>query len=209
MPPASAEPVTIAILAKAPVPGFAKTRLAPVLGVDGAARLQARLIERAVATAAAAANGPMTLWTTGEDHPLFRRMHLRSGIAVGRQPDGDLGARMLAACSAAKSPVIVIGTDCPALTPEHLRMAADDLRGGIEVVILPVEDGGYGLIGMRQPQPALFSAMPWSTVAVMAETHRRLRQLGLAWRELTRLWDVDVPEDLERLRREGLAELID
>jgi glycosyltransferase A (GT-A) superfamily protein (DUF2064 family) len=50
--------------------------------------------------------------------------------------------------------------------------------------------------------------MPWSTVAVMAETRRRLRQLGLAWRELARLWDVDVPEDLDRLRRDGPAGLL-
>jgi glycosyltransferase A (GT-A) superfamily protein (DUF2064 family) len=51
--------------------------------------------------------------------------------------------------------------------------------------------------------------MPWSTVTVMGETRRRLRQLGLVGRELTRLWDVDVPEDLDRLRRDGLAGLLD
>jgi uncharacterized protein len=204
---ASIEPVAIGILAKAPVPGFAKTRLAPTLGLDGAAELQARLIERAAATAMAAATGPMTLWTT-EDHPLFRRMHLRFGVTLARQPDGDLGARMLAAINAANGPAMVIGTDCPALAPDHLRIAADDLRAGVDVVILPVEDGGYALIGMRRPHPALFSAMPWSTVTVLAETRRRLTHLGLAWRELTRLWDVDVPDDLERLRRAGLAGLI-
>jgi rSAM/selenodomain-associated transferase 1 len=204
---ASAEPIAVAVLAKAPVPGFAKTRLAPVLGADGAAQLQARLIERAVETATAAATGPLTLWTA-QEHPLFRRLHLRTGITLARQPEGDLGVRMLATFTAAKGPAIVIGTDCPALTSDHLRIAADDLRAGIDVVILPVEDGGYGLIGMRQPQPALFSAMPWSTVTVMAETRRRLRQLGLAWRELARLWDVDVPEDLDRLRRDGPAGLL-
>jgi len=206
---ASVEPVALAVLAKAPVPGFAKTRLEPALGADGAARLQARLIERAVDIVTAAATGPLTLWTTGDDHPLFRRLHLRTGIALARQPDGDLGARMLATFNAAKGPAIVIGTDCPALTSDHLRMAADDLRGGIDVVILPVEDGGYALIGTRRPQPALFSAMPWSTVTVMGETRRRLRQLGLVGRELTRLWDVDVPEDLDRLRRDGPAGLLD
>ena len=204
---ASIEPVAIGILAKAPVPGFAKTRLAPTLGLDGAAELQARLIERAAATAMTAATGPITLWTT-EDHPLFRRMHLRFGVTLACQPDGDLGTRMLAAINAANGPAMVIGTDCPALTPDHLRIAADDLRAGVDVVILPVEDGGYALIGMRRPQPALFSAMPWSTVTVLAETRRRLTRLGLAWRELTRLWDVDVPDDLERLRRAGLAGLI-
>jgi uncharacterized protein len=207
MPRASAEPITLAILARAPVPGLAKTRLASALGPDGAAQLQARLIERAVETAVRAAIGLVTLWTT-HDHPLFRRMHLRTGVALATQPAGDLGARMLVAIEAAHGPAIVIGTDCPALTVDHLRMAADDLRAGIEVVIGPVEDGGYGLIGMRVPQPALFSAMPWSTVTVLAETRRRLMDLGLTWRELPRLWDVDVPDDLERLRAEGFAGLI-
>jgi len=204
----SIEPVAVAILAKAPVPGSAKTRLAPVLGLDGAAQLQARLIERAAETATAARIGPVTLWTT-QDHPLFRRLHLRLAVGLARQPDGDLGARMLAAFITVNAPAIVIGTDCPALTAEHLRMAADDLRGGIDVVLLPVDDGGYALIGTRRPQSALFSEMAWSTVTVMAETRRRLRQLGLAWRELARLWDVDVPEDLERLREIGLGGLIE
>jgi rSAM/selenodomain-associated transferase 1 len=204
---ASTEPVAIAILAKAPVPGLAKTRLAPTLGPHGAARLQGRLVERAVETAVAAATGPVSLWIT-EAHPLFRRLHLRFGVALAVQPAGDLGTRMLAAIDAATRPVMVIGTDCPALTSDLLRLAAADLRAGIDVVILPVDDGGYALIGMRRPHSALFSGMRWSTVTVLAETRRRLTRLGLAWRELPRLWDVDVPDDLERLHREGLAGLI-
>ena len=43
----------------------------------------------------------------------------------------------------------------------------------------------------------------------MAETRRRLTRLGLSWREPARLWDVDLPEDIERLRREGLAALME
>jgi hypothetical protein len=51
--------------------------------------------------------------------------------------------------------------------------------------------------------------MAWSTAGVMAETRRRLTQLSLSWREPARLWDVDLPEDVERLKREGLAALMD
>jgi glycosyltransferase A (GT-A) superfamily protein (DUF2064 family) len=51
--------------------------------------------------------------------------------------------------------------------------------------------------------------MPWSTAGVMAETRRRLTHLSLSWREPARLWDVDLPEDVERLKREGLAALMD
>jgi uncharacterized protein len=203
------EGVAIAILAKAPVPGLAKTRLAPVLGVDGAANLQARFIVHTVRTAQSAALGPVTLWVAPDQHhPLFQAIAASPGVALAAQPEGDLGARMMAALETARGPAIVVGTDCPALTPEHLRAAALALVDGIDVVIIPVEDGGYGLIGMQRPQPALFEGMIWSTSSVMAETRGRLSRFGLSWREPARLWDVDRPADLDRLAGAGLASLM-
>src|SRR5262245_16729902 len=134
---AMVEPIAIAILAKAPLVGFAKTRLTPALGAERAAMLQARMIERTVETARAAAIGPITVWAGSDDqHPIFQML----GIKVLRQPEGDLGDRMYAAVEAAGGPVLVIGTDCPALTAEHLRIAAGVLRDGLDVVILPVDD---------------------------------------------------------------------
>jgi uncharacterized protein len=204
------EPVALAILAKAPVAGSVKTRLIPALGAGGAAALHARLIERTVATACAAAIGPVTLWVTPVvPHPCFIALASRFQIALAGQPDGDLGARMLAACRAAAGPAIVIGTDCPALTASHLRQAADVLRDGHDVVIIPAQDGGYVLIGSRQPQPNLFAGMTWSTDQVMVETRHRLARERLTWRELPHLWDVDRPDDLARLRTAGLAHLLD
>ena len=113
---------------------------------------------------------------------------------------------MLAALAAAGGPALVIGTDCPAMMPAHLRMAAEMLRGGADAVVCPAEDGGYVLIGMRKPLPALFAGMTWGTAGVMAETRRRLRYQQLAWQEPATLWDVDVPEDLPRLRGFGLLD---
>jgi rSAM/selenodomain-associated transferase 1 len=201
------EPVAIAVLAKAPIPGFAKTRLIPVLGDDGAARLQARLIERAVATACAAGIGSVTVWATPDPtHAIFQALRIRHGVSLARQDDGDLGARMLAASIAANGPVLVIGTDCPALTADHLRTAAAVLRDGSEAVLFPAEDGGYVLIGTQRPLPALFADMAWSTADVMAQTRQRLKAAGLSWQEPVMLWDVDVPADLPRLRDVGLAD---
>jgi rSAM/selenodomain-associated transferase 1 len=201
------EPVAIAVLAKAPNPGFAKTRLIPMLGEDGAARLQARLIERAVAAACAAGIGPVTVWATPDPtHKIFQTLRARHHLALARQCDGDLGARMLAAITAANGPTLVIGTDCPALTADHLRTAAVILREGSDAVVFPAEDGGYVLIGMRQPQPALFANMQWSTADVMAQARQRLRAGGLSWQEPVTLWDVDLPADLERLHDVGLGE---
>ena len=198
------EAVAVAVLAKAPIPGFAKTRLIPVLGTEGAATLQARLTERAVATACGAGIGPVTLWGAPDEyHATFQAIRAHHGIALARQPEGDLGARILAALMAANAPALVIGTDCPALTAGELRTAADVLRGGTDVVIFPTADGGYALIGALRPEPALFSDMRWSTAGVMEETRRRLKRLGLSWREPAELWDVDEPADLERLRKLG------
>jgi rSAM/selenodomain-associated transferase 1 len=199
--------VGIAILAKAPIPGFAKTRLIPALGPDGAAMLQQRLTERAVATACAAGPGPLTLWATpDESHASFQALAATHEIILRRQPDGDLGARMLTATQ--DGPTLVIGTDCPALTSAHLQLCAEELRNGLDAVIISAEDGGYVLIGTRRPIPELFTDMMWSTDTVMAETRRRLARHGLSWREPLLLWDIDVPEDLARLDASSFDELL-
>jgi uncharacterized protein len=168
-----------------------------------------RLVEHSVATACAARIGPVALWgAPDESHPLFQTIGARLGVALARQGGGDLGERMLSAVAAADMPVLVIGTDCPALTADHLRMAADILRSGADAAIIPAEDGGYALIGLRAPAPTLFSQMHWSVPSVMEETRRRLRDLGMTWQEPVTLWDLDLPEDIERLRQIGLHHLI-
>lgn len=198
------EPVAVAILARAPLPGRAKTRLIPVLGAHAAAVLQERLTERATETACAAATGPVTLWGAPDiGHRTFADLAARFPVALARQPEGDLGARMLAAFEAADGPALVIGADCPALTPAHLRQAADVLRQVRDAVIIPAEDGGYVLIGSRRPQPALFGEMIWGADSVMTETRGRLRAAGLSFEELPPLWDIDREADFDRAEREG------
>src|SRR6476661_3380659 len=96
MPPPSDSAVSIAILAKAPVPGFAKTRLIPSIGAHAAAVLQERLTEQTVATAVAAGIGPVTLWAAPDArHPSFIKLVLQQRIMLKPQPQGDLGVRML------------------------------------------------------------------------------------------------------------------
>src|SRR5260370_35475251 len=119
------EPVAIAVLAKAPLPGFAKTRLIPALGAQGAALLQARLVEHTIGTACAARLGPVTLWAAPhESHPLFQTLGARFGVALARQGGGGLGARMLSAMVASSAPPLVTGTDCPPLMSAPSRAPA-------------------------------------------------------------------------------------
>lgn len=200
IPPNRTEAVGIAVFARAPRAGAAKTRLIPALGAAGAARLQRRLTLRTLATALGAGLGPVTLWVAPDDRHRFFRSLRRRGLPLRCQSGADLGARMAAAFTAEQGPVLLIGTDCPALAPEDLRACADALRSGNDAVFLPAEDGGYVLVGLRRPQPRLFEQVDWSTDQVMAQTRERLRETGLSWSEPRTLWDVDRPEDLQRLQ---------
>jgi len=199
----STSPVAIAIMAKAPIPGTAKTRLIPSIGAHAAAVLQERLTERAITTALAANIGAVTLWCAPDiRHPSFFDLVMRLRVTLKPQPEGDLGARMLAAMAASGGPTLVIGTDCPALTAVHLRGAARALHDGAEVVLIPAEDGGYVLIGVRMAHPQLFSGISWGSATVLAETRAHIIALRLALAELPPLWDVDTESDLARLERE-------
>jgi len=182
----------IIVFAKAPVPGQAKTRLIPRLGAGGAARLHAGLTRHAVRTALAAGCGPVEVHGTAR-HSFFASLEVRFRLQRGR----DLGERMYHALSKARRPAIVIGTDCPVLTPADLRRAARWLRGGCEAVLAPAEDGGYALIGLRRAKRDLFEGIDWGGAQVYADTVRKLA--GYRWRALRRVWDVDRPEDLPRL----------
>lgn len=188
----------IIVFAKAPVPGQAKTRLIPRLGAWRAARLHQRLVRETVQTALAARCGAVELHGT-RTHSFFRSLKVPFRVQRGR----DLGERMYRALERARGPAIVIGTDCPALTAADLRRAQRYLRGGYQAVIAPAEDGGYALIALRRPRLDFFSDIEWGGARVYAETATRLG--GTRWRALRRVWDIDRPEDLERLRSLRLA----
>ena len=196
-------PAAVAVLAKAPVPGLAKTRLAPLLGDAGAARAQRGFILRTLATARQASTGALTLHCAlGVDHRLFQLLAQRHGVVCLPQAEGDIGERMAAVMTrhfAQKRlpPLLIVGTDSPVLTSEHLQQAADALQTH-DAVLIPAEDGGYVLIGLRLALPAVFEQVAWSTPRVMAQTRERLSAVGARWVELPTLWDVDEPQDWQR-----------
>lgn len=192
-------PVTLHLLAKAPLAGVAKTRLIPLLGPQGAADAHAELVCRSVNHACQALPADsVTLWTALEhEHPLFTQLRADYGIGLKPQPEGDLGARMRHALRDVPGPAMVMGSDCPRITPALIRLCATQLAHH-NVVILPAEDGGYGLIGTQDDYPTLFSDMPWGNEHIFAETRARLTACELTASYPKTIWDVDRPEDWQR-----------
>jgi rSAM/selenodomain-associated transferase 1 len=200
------------VFSKAPIPGQVKTRLIPSLGAQGAATLYERMVRHSLAIAVEASPGSVGLWCTPTmEDSFFKNCEKEFNVALHLQREGDLGKRMAHAFQETlkiSSHAILIGTDCPSLTLDDLRNARTILCEGRDAVIVPAEDGGYLLMGLRRYAPELFTGIAWGMETVLEETRHWLRVLGWKWHELPERWDVDRPEDVERLRNEGYTELI-
>ena len=193
----------IVIFAKAPQPGSVKTRLIPALGAEGAASLARRLLAHVLREALAADVGEVELCMSPAcADPAWQGVEITGAVHQTAQGDGDLGARMAhavrrvtQALPSADNPVLLVGTDCPALTALLLRQAAQQLKHH-NAVMLPAHDGGYVLLGLKSPCPELFEHMPWSTSAVAPETLRRMAALNMRVWQGPMLHDIDEPADL-------------
>lgn len=190
----------LAILAKAPLPGRVKTRLIPRLGAAGAAALHEALLRQTLETAVAAtAPASITLWTALEHrHDFFRQCRSHFGIRLRPQPRGDLGARMHAALAAMPRPGLLIGSDCAMLDAALLQRCQAALAMA-NCVLLPAEDGGYALVGMQRADRRLFADIDWGSERVMVQTRSRIATLGWTCACPATVWDIDRPEDLDRL----------
>jgi len=187
-----------------PTPGKVKTRLIPALGPDGAAELHRLLVSKALGVATELRSGfdcRITVCYTGAPQTTMAQWLGRQDFWMQR--GADLGQRMANAVRRAVDlgdrRVVVIGSDCPGLTPGTLRQAFDALTTH-EVALGPAHDGGYYLIGLRGRQDALFSGIDWGTSNVLAQTIARIRAHGLNHALLPKLTDIDRPDDLESLR---------
>ena len=203
--------IAIGIFAKAPIAGFAKTRLIPRLGAEGAARVQQIMIEQAVRTAIDSHVGPVSLWCVPDcSCEIFSLLAAKYSIQLYSQSGSDLGARMLRAFEVltARWPAILIGCDCPVLQPSDLRKCGSVLGQAHDVAFIPTEDGGYALIGATKLWPQLFRDIPWGSPGVMAETRSRAMTTGLRIAEPVTLWDVDTPEDFDRASALGLLNTV-
>lgn len=187
--------------AKAPRPGRVKTRMRPELDDQSCAALHRRLVAYTFDKLSQTELCPLELWVDEPHYDGFF-VELSPHRPVHRQRGADLGARMyhaLAAALADYERVVLVGSDCPFLSTDHIEDALARLGAGDDVVLGPALDGGYVLIGARRVDNALFSGVPWGTGGVLAATRGQLRALAWRWSELTPLADIDTAADLKLL----------
>lgn len=203
----------IAVMAKAPRIGEVKTRLAASLSPETAAGLSACFIRDAAGNIAAASReAPIDgyiAYSPADAEPEFRTLLSdRTGLLPSRRAGlaaslSDAATDLLAA---GYGSVCLVNSDSPTLPTSVLVDAARILSGpGDRIVLGPAEDGGYYLIGLKEPHPRLFEEIAWSTASVFAQTRDRAREIGLEPAVLPRWYDIDDLDSLRRLKAELLA----
>lgn len=204
----------VIVMAKAPRAGEAKTRLAPPLTDEQAARLAACLFADTVALALDAGAAVVVAYAPADGRAsLEKALRLTSieeasgelfwleqrGEGLGERLDGVVAR----AFAGGFGPLLLVGADSPTLPPSFLTNALAELADGrADVALGGTDDGGYYAVGLRAPAPGIFDTVEWSTPRAYAQTARNAARLSLRLCELPRWYDVDTPADLARLRTE-------
>ena len=194
----------VIVFARAPRAGQAKTRLIPALGADGAASFyRCLLLDRCDQMRALDDVAAIVAFTPDDAHSELAE--LLPSIPLWAQGDGDLTARLVRATNRAFAegygPVLVMDSDSPTLPPSFVADAIAALQAGErDAMIVPATDGGYVLLGLNQPSPAVFEAIPWSSDQVLATTLARAEAAGLSVGLMPAWRDIDEPEDVDWLR---------
>ena len=185
----------IIIFVKAPRPGFVKTRLAATIGNEAACDAYCQLTENVLANLAPLPH--LEIRFTPDDAEKEIPQWLRDDWTAHPQGNGDLGDRMHQAFTEVNSPAIIIGSDCPQVELSDFRTAAKALQTH-DAVIGPATDGGYWLIGLNAPCPALFEGVEWGSDSVLQSTLVKAHEAGLSVEILRKLTDVDTGADWEK-----------
>lgn len=191
-------------MAKSPVAGRVKRRLARDIGDVAAIRFYRGTLARTVLRLGADPRWRTYLAVAPDTAVTAPCWPSHSGVTRVPQGAGDLGARMQALFDGLPpGPVIIVGSDIPAIRPNHIARAFK-LLGRADAVFGPAPDGGYWLVGLKRSPRRLapFAGIPWSTEEALAATLANLSGQNVAFAPT--LSDVDTRKDY---RREGkLAE---
>ena len=191
------------IFVKHPVPGQTKTRLAASIGHEKALSIYRELLAYTLKVAQSTPYDKAVFY--GNDLPEVD-LWSEAGYPRFAQEGEDLGTRMQWAFewgfAEGYSSVIIIGSDCPAITLDHL-LEAKLVLSSKDFVMGPATDGGYYLLGMNTLFPPVFQHKSWSTDTVFTDTLKDLEAANLHVGLLPELSDVDTVEDLVGTFLEG------
>lgn len=189
----------LALFAKAAVPGRVKTRLTPALNPEQAAAFHDACVRQAWAKIRGVAGDGAFLFSDQEWEPWDEL----AGAQVRFQCGGDLGRRMhgcfVELAEEGFERIVIVGADSPTLPPTILREALDRLAEKQDAVLGPTEDGGYYAVGCLQPHPEMFAGVKWSSETTLVETRAAFDRVGYRTALLPEWWDVDTPDDLNRI----------
>jgi rSAM/selenodomain-associated transferase 1 len=195
------------VMAKEPLVGRTETRLSPPLSGQQATDLyRCLLLDTLELMTRVEGVQPIIAYLPSDAEPFFRRF-APPGFDFVPQLGDDLGERLdnvLTRClQMGCHQAVVMDSDSPTLPVAYLKQAFRQLDDPtVDVVLGPSDDGGYYLIGLKSPCPALFRGIVMSTPTVMEETLGRAQEQGLRVACLPRWYDVDTSEELERLIEE-------
>jgi rSAM/selenodomain-associated transferase 1 len=201
------------VMGRAPIAGTTKTRLIPLLGSGGAARAHRYMMLKTLRTVREASIGPCTLWCSPDtNHTLFTVLSERYGLAIQSQGSGDIGDKMLdiAFQHFSKEPVsknnvkgsmIIVGTDCPSLTPQHFEQLANALEH-VDIALIASHDGGYVAIGLRKLIESVFQGITWSSPMVLEQTLQAANKANASFKVIDTLHDIDEPADWLRYQQQ-------
>jgi rSAM/selenodomain-associated transferase 1 len=192
----------LAVIARAPS-AAGKTRLTNGLAPHDAVALRAALLLDTLDVAHATGEPLAVYFTPADARDELAR--LVPGAVLVPQPEADLGARMhhafVTLVGTGADRVVLIGSDVPTLPPSHVRQAFVELDAGADLVLGPAGDGGYYLIGLREPRPTLFDDISWGTSRVFDQTRARAEAAQLRVARVAGWHDVDTKADLDRVAR--------
>ena len=194
----------LAVMTKAPIAGAVKTRLQPFLSAEDAADLaRALLLDQLLHLRAMESTDLYVAFTPPQQEALVQEL-APAPFQILSQSEGDLGMRMHNIFSVLFAKeyknVILIGADLPPVPLDYFAQAYDYLDGPEPRVVLgPSRDGGYYLVGLNRPMPAMFENMTWSHDQVFTQTVTKLADLRIETRQLPIWFDIDAPDDLQIL----------
>jgi uncharacterized protein len=203
-------PIALAVMAKLPRAGSTKTRLSPPLTPDQAAGVARALLRDSFARLRGVADArPHFVFTGGSAEEAAALAG--PSVALLEQHGDDLGARMANAAAdllATHRAVLILGADTLDMEAADLDAAAALLDApGDRAVLGPATDGGYWLLGLKQPHHAAFKGMAWSTPRVLRDQLESFARLGVPVGFAATRTDLDTPDQLAALSPQRRAAL--